>query len=380
MPIRNADEHFVRRAALIMLSLALFVAACATLIHWLSPAPRLVYLIVSPVIASIFAGLIVVLMRRPQWTLGIVRTALVIVALALAAPSWGFTLLAVMTPGLELVKVFPPVPALLVIWMVLVMLFFPGRQTLRIALLGWSVIALPVLIYLFFHPDQMESLRGRDLLMAYGPVAIMAIVLLPLQRGSASKIRRLTLERGRMEIMVNRDPLTRIYNRRLTERILQGILAEKSSAGVIMFDMDKFKAINDTHGHPVGDRVLQVVATRCKRLLRQHESISRWGGEEFMVVIPNVDALGLQRVAKRFQSAISDSPVEAVGRVTASFGVTLVQEGDNLASLLQRVDQALYRAKRRGGHCVVSAQIVLDGMPASDLPQLRDESRKESAV
>lgn len=375
MPIRDSDEHFVRRAVLIMLWLALVASACAILIHWFSPVRRLGYLISSPVIFLIFAGLLVALMRRPRWVLGIVQTALVVVALILAVPSWVFTLRAIMTPGLELVKVFPPVPALLVIWMVLVMIFIPGRRTLHVALVGWGLIAVPVLIYLFFHPHQMETLRGTDLLMAYGPVALMAVVLLPLQRGFASNIRRLMLEQGRMQTMINLDPLTRIYNRRITEQILQDILDEKSPAGVIMFDMDKFKAINDTYGHPVGDRVLQAVATRCKELLRQYECISRWGGEEFMVVVPNVDALGLQRVAKRFQSAIVDSPIGPVGQVTASFGVTLVQEGDNLASLLQRVDQALYQAKRRGGNCVVSAQIVLEGMPALD-----HDLAKKSAV
>ncbi|MGH8128381.1 MAG: diguanylate cyclase domain-containing protein [Gammaproteobacteria bacterium] len=380
MPIRNVDERFVRRAALSMLSLALFTTACATLIHWFSPDSQLIFKIVSPVMFSIFAGSIVVLMRRPQWAVGIVQTTLAIVALALALASWVFTLQAAMTPGLELVNIFPPVLALLVIWMIMVMLFFPGRQTLLIALLGWAVIALPILVYLIVHPHEMWTPRGKDMLIAYGPVALMTVVLLPVQRGLTGKIRRLILERGRMETMINRDPLTRIYNRRITERILQDILVEKSPAGVIMFDMDKFKKINDTHGHPVGDRVLQVVATRCKRLLRQYESISRWGGEEFMVVVPNIDALGLQRVAKRFQSAISDSSVEPVGQVTASFGVTLVQERDNLASLLQRVDQALYQAKRRGGNCVVSAQIVLEGTSAAESPQLRDEPRKESAV
>ncbi len=380
MPIRNFDERFVRRAALILLSLALFGSVCAALIHWFSPVNRAITLIVLSAIFLIFVGLFVALMRRPQWVFGITQTVLVILALALAAASWGFTLRVAMNPGLEFVKVFPPAPALLVIWMVLVMIFVPGRQAFLIALFGWSIIALPVLIYLFFHPHVMDAPRGRDFLMTYGPIAIMTVVLVPLQRGFTSKIRLLTLERSRMQTMVNRDPLTRICNRRITEKILQGILDEKSPAGVIMFDMDKFKAINDTHGHPVGDSVLQAVATRCKGLLREHECISRWGGEEFMVVVPNVDGLGLQRMAKRFQSAIADSPIGLVGQVTASFGVTLVQDGDNFASLLHRVDQALYQAKRRGGNCVVSAQVVLEGLPALDQPRLHDGLNKKSAV
>ena len=360
------NERYVRRAIMTMLLLAALGAGIGTVIHWSSPVRQPAGMIVPPVLCVLFLGLSFTLMLRPRWLVGIARTALLAAWLALAAASWGYTLQALLIPGAQLVRIFPPVSALLLAIMVLVILFFPERRAFRLALLGWAAIALPVLIYLFFHPHQLWTPRGEDLLMAYGPWTNMAIVLLLMQRGLREKVRRLTFEHGRMEEMANRDPLTDIYNRRLAVQVLSDIFADQSPAGVIMFDMDQFKKINDTHGHPVGDHVLRMVAVRCKDFLRQYEIISRWGGEEFLVVVRNVDAPELWRVAERLQSAIADLAVDSVGRVTASFGITLIQEGDDFASVLERVDQALYRAKQRGGNRVVYAQSadVAEELPA----------------
>ena len=123
-----------------------------------------------------------------------------------------------------------------------------------------------------------------------------------------------------------------------------------------MFDLDRFKSINDTHGHPVGDRVLQAVADLCRRLVRDNGCVARWGGEEFLVVVPNVEAHSLQRVAERLRGAIADLSVAPARQVTASFGVTMLDDSDSLTTVLQRADRALYQAKWKGGNCVVIAQ------------------------
>jgi diguanylate cyclase (GGDEF)-like protein len=158
-----------------------------------------------------------------------------------------------------------------------------------------------------------------------------------------------------MEVMLRRDPLTGVQSRLLGEQMLRQVLSERIPAGVIMLDLDKFKAINDTHGHPMGDKVLQAVADACQGLLRAGKTISRWGGEEFLVIVPNVDASGLQRVAERLRLAIADLSVAPVGQVTASLGATLLQSEDNQETVLQRADQALYRAKEQGGNRVAAA-------------------------
>ena len=100
---------------------------------------------------------------------------------------------------------------------------------------------------------------------------------------------------------------------------------------------------------------IETVADACRGLLRAGKTISRWGGEEFLVIVPNVDAPGLQRVAERLRLAIADLSVAPVGQVTASLGATLLQGWDNQETVLQRADQALYRAKEQGGNRVVAA-------------------------
>ncbi|WP_458071907.1 diguanylate cyclase domain-containing protein [Rhodanobacter sp. BL-MT-08] len=336
-----------------MLGLAMVAAACATAIHWLSHVRQPLDLIIPPTMFVVFGALLITLIRQPRWVLAIGRCALLVSGVALVAPTWVYVAQAFLTPGLQLITILPPISSLLLILVLMVMLFFPTPQSFRIALLAWALVALPVIVYLLLHPLEMATPRGRDLLMAYGPALVLVAVLIPVQRGLAGKIERLTSERARLEIIANHDPLTHIANRRPGEQILQGLLVEGIPAGVIMFDMDRFKAINDTYGHAVGDQVLQTVAQHCDGLLRRGECVSRWGGEEFLVVVPHVDAAGLRQLAERLRSAIAALVVAPATQVTASFGIAMIEAGDNLTSVLQRADRALYEAKRQGGNGVI---------------------------
>ncbi|WP_424681276.1 diguanylate cyclase domain-containing protein [Frateuria sp. YIM B11624] len=355
MSAQDPNDRYVRVAVLALLSLALLAGVCATAIHWLGRVHRPMDLVVPPTASVLFAGLIVALLRRPAWVLGITWTALGASALALIAPAWLYTTQASLSPDVRLIDTLPPVSSLFVVFLVMLMIFIPGRRAFLAAALGWVLIALPVLLYLLGHRQELWTPRGKDLLMAYGPVSIMVVVLLPVQRGLTGKIRRLSSERDVMEVMLHRDPLTGVQSRLLGERVLRQVLASEAPAGVIMLDLDRFKAINDTHGHPVGDTVLQAVADGCKGLLRANECLARWGGEEFLVIVPGVDAAGLQRVAERLRAVISAVPVAPVPQVTASLGTTLLRAGDTLDTVLQRADVALYRAKELGGNCVCSA-------------------------
>ena len=354
MPAQDPNDRYVRVAVLVMLSLALLAGVCATTIHWLGQVRRPMDLIVPPLASLLFGGLIVALLRRPAWVIGIARIALGVSALALIAPAWLYTAQASLSPEVRLIDNLPPVSSLFVVFLVMLMIFLPGRRAFVAAALGWMLIALPVLLYLLSHRPELWTPRGKDLAMAYGPVSIMVVVLLPVQRGLVGKIQRLASERDVMEVMLHRDPLTGAQSRLLGERVLREALAGHATAGVVMLDLDRFKAINDTYGHPVGDSVLRAVADGCKWLLRTNECIARWGGEEFLVIVPNVDTAGLQRVAERLRAAIAAVSVAPVPQVTASLGTTLLQAGDTLDTVLQRADQALYRAKEQGGNRVCS--------------------------
>jgi|GEM_PF-938733 len=346
-------ERFIHIASLLALGLTTIAAGIATFIPWLSPVRQPMDLIVPPMSCAAFLSLFMTLVRRPFWVVGIMHTALSIALLALAAPAWFYTWQAATTPGLRLVDIYPPVSALFLALMVMAMIYLRPKRALVAVGLCWLFVAMPLLVYLFAHPLELQTPRGADLLMAYGPVFILLAVLLPVQRGLTGKIQRLVSQQAQMEIIVNRDPLTCLYNRRFGEQVLQDMAAKRVSAGIIMFDLDRFKAINDTLGHPVGDVVLQQVAQRCQALVREDVCLARWGGEEFLAAVPDVDAASLQNLAERLRTGIAELAIEQVPQVNASFGVALLVADETLPSLLSRVDQALYRAKQQGGNLVV---------------------------
>jgi diguanylate cyclase (GGDEF)-like protein len=354
MTSTHSRERFIHSASLITLSLTSLAGACASLIAWFGPVHRPMDMVIPPIMCVGFLVLFVMQLRWPHRVGIIMRVALLAAFGALLAPAWFYTWQAAVTPGLQLIDTYPPVASLLLVLMVMSMIHLPVREGVKVVVSGWLLVALPVLVYLFTHPLEMRTPRGSDLLMTYGPVFILFVVLLPVQRRLTSKIELLVTEQARMEAMANRDALTRIYNRRFGELVLQDMLARRLTAGVIMFDMDRFKAINDTHGHPVGDRVLQQVAQCCQQLLRKNECLARWGGEEFLIAVPEVDAASLQALAERLRRSIAELSVEPVPHIGASFGITLVQAGESLDDVLQRVDQALYRAKKLGGNVVAS--------------------------
>ena len=304
MPSAISRERFIHSASMITLSLTSLAAASAFLIAWFAPVHRPLDLLIAPLMCVIFLGLLIALARRPHRVGSIMRTALLAALAALVAPAWFYTWQATLTPGLRLIDTYPPVAALLLVLMVMAMIYLPNRQAVTVVLLGWLLVAVPVLLYLFTHPREMGTPRGADLLMTYGPVFILFVVLIPVQRGLNNRIKRLVSEQAVMETMVNRDALTNIYNRRFSELVLQDTLARRIPAGVIMFDMDRFKQINDTDGHPVGDHVLQQVARCCQQLLRKNECLARWGGDEFLVAVPEVDATSLKALAERLRISI----------------------------------------------------------------------------
>ena len=120
---------------------------------------------------------------------------------------------------------------------------------------------------------------------------------------------------------------------------------------VLLLDLDHFKRINDNYGHDAGDSVLIETAVRMKSMLRLPDMVARWGGEEFLIVLPNTPLDGALLAAEKIRSRIADTPFYINGqalRVTASLGVAQSVAGSNVESLLVRVDQALYVAKARG--------------------------------
>jgi diguanylate cyclase (GGDEF)-like protein len=175
-----------------------------------------------------------------------------------------------------------------------------------------------------------------------------------------SLTRQLSAAEAELEQMAITDSLTGLANRRYLmaraeeecARIArQRGRADKTGIGFIMADIDDFKTINDSHGHLVGDRVLKEIATRLRRVTRRYDIVGRYGGEEFLVVLPEADETETRSVAERVWQTMREAPFEvenAAHRITISVGCTCAAPGEDLTTAIKRADDALYQAKGEG--------------------------------
>ncbi len=171
--------------------------------------------------------------------------------------------------------------------------------------------------------------------------------------------------RETLRVQAMQDPLTQILNHGAILEVLLGEMnrahREVQPLSLILADLDGFKNVNDTYGHVAGDQVLVEVSRRMRNCLRSYDSIGRYGGEEFLVVLPNSDDSQAVQLAERIQMAISSEPFRshhADLTVTVSQGVTTWSEPDSIPveRLIHTVDQALYRVKNSGRNGVEHVQ------------------------
>ncbi|MGE4554130.1 MAG: diguanylate cyclase [Desulfovibrionaceae bacterium] len=156
------------------------------------------------------------------------------------------------------------------------------------------------------------------------------------------------------------DTLTGLNNRLRLDEALQAEMETVRRIGsgfsILLLDIDKFKSINDTFGHLVGDQVLQQLSALLSGFFRQTDTPGRWGGEEFLVLLPTLTAEQAATVAERLRQRIETEPFECVGRCTVSIGVAQYHPGETLEETIARVDEALYDAKEHGRNRVALAQ------------------------
>ncbi|RMG12035.1 MAG: GGDEF domain-containing protein [Deltaproteobacteria bacterium] len=163
------------------------------------------------------------------------------------------------------------------------------------------------------------------------------------------------VENARLYRLAVTDSLTRAYNRQyLSERLPEEIERHRrygDSISVVLFDVDHFKRVNDVHGHAAGDAVLVAIADLARELCRETDSVVRYGGEEFLLLLPKTGREGARQLADRLRRRVAHHVVtteEGAITVTLSAGVAEVQPEEEAQSLLARADAALYLAKRRG--------------------------------
>ena len=160
------------------------------------------------------------------------------------------------------------------------------------------------------------------------------------------------------EALATKDPLTGLYNRykfsELYVTSYKTMIQRDNDMSLIMLDIDKFKKVNDTYGHNIGDQVLIQVAHALIRNLRNIDIVCRWGGEEFLMLLPTASLENAIKLADKIRIHIAELSIDVVGGVTASFGVAKVRLGDTMEEVVDRADKALYLAKDSGRNCVKS--------------------------
>jgi diguanylate cyclase (GGDEF)-like protein len=171
----------------------------------------------------------------------------------------------------------------------------------------------------------------------------------------AHSMRQQQLAAVHAQHLAHHDPLTALYNRRafleLATPTWNGAVQENRPLSIVVMDVDHFKRINDQHGHAVGDRTLVEAATLLSGLCRKTDIVARWGGEEFVVLCPEMDATEASRFAERIRQAVLAMRVRtAAGPIglTASFGVAQRAQHTDLQDLISAADGRLYEAKNQG--------------------------------
>lgn len=188
---------------------------------------------------------------------------------------------------------------------------------------------------------SINQLKAAYLFQWVNPLAALMIAILLIQRMGVLQ-----------QNQASTDSLTGLLNRRAMYRILERELERsaryRKTFSIIIFDLDNFKTINDTFGHMMGDQVLKELSSRIGKTIRQSDNLGRWGGEEFLLVLPETDGESARVFAERIRQMLKTSQFGKVVNVTASFGVTAFREGNGLEEMLHSADSAMYQSKQNG--------------------------------
>ncbi|SFM86083.1 GGDEF domain-containing protein [Thermodesulforhabdus norvegica] len=229
------------------------------------------------------------------------------------------------------------------------------RQFLLLSLFALSSYAIVITALLQRHPDVI------DIKVEVLQLLVLAVVLVwfSLVGGYISEMRsrlyrmhkNLQQAYQKIEELALHDELTGIYNRRAILGYLKEEIERASRydipLSVSLADIDHFKSINDTYGHLVGDKILRELAAHIKGCIRSTDRVGRYGGEEFLIILPHTPISRALSCMERCRSDIEGSLFEGL-RITVSFGIAALRPEDDLDSLLSRADKALYEAKNRG--------------------------------
>ena len=240
------------------------------------------------------------------------------------------------------------------------------RLGLLLGLLGASayvsVVTMEWLGVLPFAPDASDWVSGTPSGPEYAVSALMMLAMIvgatslvgALVAQSDARAQALLLANEKLERLSERDPLTQVYNRRYVMERLGSELARRRRGkplAVVMIDLDRFKRVNDEEGHQRGDQLLTDLAGALSRSVRETDVVGRYGGDEFVVLLPDTDPEQASVVAGRIVSGVREvgQRFDHERPVTASVGLAVARLDDDARELIQRADRAAYRAKGDGG-------------------------------
>lgn len=353
--IIDSIETLKRNTVVCILWVMVLGGIIATLLHIFEDNAHFISLIIPPLTVITCLSLLLYLMKRPQQIDRVILITLGWIGFILLFPEYFFVIKTVLDHEKRLVDTLPPISSGLFLLTTGMIVFLRPRGLVKLACLLWVITAAPVVSYLIFHLQELTTPRGMDLIITLVPAMGVNLFLIRFYARLQDAIDKLHIERLHLKEISEKDALTQAFNRGAGERILQNLIEEpEQKIGIILCDIDHFKQINDNYGHLIGDRVLQIVAQCLQTQLRKQDTLIRWGGEEFLIVVSEHDQIiDLEYLAERLRRNIAEQQVLGARKITASFGVALLQPQENLSQLFARADQALYRAKKSGRNQVI---------------------------
>jgi diguanylate cyclase (GGDEF)-like protein len=259
----------------------------------------------------------------------------------------------------------PEVALLLVMILFIVFAFAALEMRTRVLLAMWAGCSLAVgavLSSLEAPPTIPAATPGQLYLsclwiaLVIGRCAFVGVYGARVRQQLGTRNRELADARDRLHDLATHDALTGALNRGAIMEQLEQLLARGHRPAAVLIDLDHFKLVNDRHGHLAGDQVLRRFVVLAAQSLRGHDRLGRYGGEEFLLVLPEVgDAVAARTVAERVREALAKGDWSDIApglAVTASLGVACAREGENTEDMLRRADLALYDAKHAGRNIV----------------------------
>ena len=225
-----------------------------------------------------------------------------------------------------------------------------------------QIITIAFSILFFIHSvEKVEGLRVNEF---YRIIAYQIILLVYCNINycwtETNKRKKFTANRELLDLSA-KDPLTGIYNRaKFDDEIKRWTsFSERygNSFSLILFDIDDFKGINDNYGHLVGDVVIKKVAATINKSIRDTDIFARWGGDEFVLLLPNTDIQQAEEMAERMREYIRNISYEPDIKITCSFGVAAYDKNDTIQSLLRKADKLLLLAKESGKDMVAVSEV-----------------------